>query len=201
MSMKTLWLKFLNWIAPEGCEDETGWHPGPEPNQPRRLLLLISILVLISGRLPASAQTNALIVPSPSQQHFAFMPSPNKTPSYVFYIGTNAGTYLNRVALTNATWTAATNELTVGIAKTNLFAGLTNYVTATAMDANGVESIPCNEINFVPPRPPGTLRLSVELLRSTEPDGPWETLTSLPPVEVAALAPRQFFRTRTTITP
>ncbi len=136
-------------------------------------------------------QASAQIV-SPWQQQFAFTPSPDRTPSYVFYIGTNAGVPLVRVALTNASWESATNELTVGISKTNLFAGVTNYVFATARDTNGVESVPSNEINFVPPRPPV---LRIEVLESSSINGPWRSVTNFA-LPTPVNRPEQYFAAR-----
>lgn len=147
--------------------------------------------ILIALALPATAQ---LFVPG--EQRFAFMPSPSLVTRYVFYTGTNSGSYQRRIVFTNLTWVTATNELTIGLAKTNLVGGVTNFVTATAMDLNGVESEPCPEINFVPPRPPGTIRLSTTVMRSDNPLGPWTVVTNLQTIELAADANQGFYRSR-----
>lgn len=155
--------------------------------------LRLSLLLTLASALVAPAAIN-----NPAVQTFALAPSPDRTASYVFYIGTNANVPLVRIALTNASWASATGDLLIGIAKTNLFPGVTNFISATAMDANGVESLPCPEINYVPPRPPG-LRLSATILESASPDGPWNEFTNLPPVEVAAADPQRYYRGKLTV--
>lgn len=182
--MKTTIITFA-LLAPVGWEDETGFHY--VTHEMKKLTLLGIGLALA---MQASAQ-----IANPWQQQFALTPSPNQTPSYVFYIGTNAGSPLVRVALTNASWTTATNDIIAGIYKTNLFPGLTNYVTATAMDTNGIESVPSNEIHFVPPRSP-TLKLTAEILQSSEASGPWSLFTNLPPIELVADGHRRFYQAR-----
>lgn len=150
--------------------------------------------ILIALALPATAQ---LFVPG--EQRLAFKPSPDQPAIYVFYFGTNSGEYQFRVAFTNWEWIAATNELMVGASKTNLVAGVTNYVTATAAAIQGtnfVEGPPAVEINYVPPRPPGMIRLSTTIMRSDNPLGPWTDVTNLQTIELAADANQGFYRSR-----
>lgn len=153
-------------------------------------------LFLVGGLLGWSAAAQLFV---PNEQRFTLTPSISAdVTSYVFYLGTNAGVYSRRVAFTNLTWAQATNELTIGLAKTNLFPGVTNYVTATAAKLHGtnfVESTPAVEINFVPPLPP-VLKLTAEILQSSEASGPWSLLTNLPPIELVADGHRRFYQAR-----
>lgn len=150
---------------------------------------LVASLLLLA--LPAAAQ---LFVPN--EQRFTLTPSISAdVTSYVFYVGTNAGVYYRRVAFTNLTWAQATNELTIGLAKTNLFPGVTNYVTATAAKLHGtnfVESIPAVEINFVPPLPPV---LRIEVLESSSINGPWRSVTNFA-LPTPVNRPEQYFAAR-----
>ena len=135
----------------------------------------------------------------PSEQRLAFKPSPDQPAIYVFYFGTNSGEYQFRVAFTNWEWIAATNELMVGVSKTNLVGGVTNFITATAaviQGTNFVEGPPAVEINYVPPRPPGMIRLSTTIMRSDNPLGPWTDVTNLQTIELAADANQGFYRSR-----
>lgn len=152
--------------------------------------LVLPIMFLASLALAASFK--------PSEQSFGFQPSQDQPAIYVFYFGTNSGEYQYRVALTNLSWATATNELAVGISKTNLVGGVTNFVTATAATIQGtnlVEGLPSNEINFVPPRPP-TVKLSTAILQATDPKGPWTVMTNLVTIELAADAERRFYKAR-----
>lgn len=144
--------------------------------------------ILIALALPATAQ---LFVPG--EQRFALKPSPSEdVPSYVFYVGTNAGIYYRRIAFTNMTWVQATNELTIGLSKTNLYPGVTNHVTATAKSSDGIESEPCPEINFFVPAPPV---LHIEVLESSSVNGPWRTVTNYS-MPVLPTRPEQYFAAR-----
>lgn len=132
----------------------------------------------------------AAIVP-PTQQAFTLTASPDASvKSYAIYIGTNSGSYSTRIVTTN---------LTVLIDKTNMVAGITNFLVATAIDTNGIESLPCPEINYVPPRPPG-LKLSTAILESSSIDGPWNEMTNLPTIEIAISNPQRYYRSRVLIT-
>lgn len=154
--------------------------------------------LLLIALTAALAQTSAQSF-TPGEQRLAFKPSPDQPAIYVFYFGTNSGEYQFRVAFTNVDWVTATNELLVGVNKTNLVGGVTNFITATSaviQGTNFVEGPPAVEINYVPPRPPGMIRLSTTIMRSDNPLGPWTDVTNLQTIELAADANQGFYRSR-----
>lgn len=153
--------------------------------------------LILGGALALAMQASAQIA-SPWQQQIGFTPSPDLPAVYVFYCGTNSGEYQHRIAFTNTAWAIATNELQVGVWKTNFIGGVTNYITATSAVIQGtnlVEGLPAVEINFVPPRPP-VLKLTAEILQSSEASGPWSLFTNLPPIELVADGHRRFYQAR-----
>lgn len=68
--------------------------------------------------------------------------------------------------------------------------------TAAIQGTNLVEGPPAVEINYVPPLPPGTIRLSTTVMRSDNPLGPWTVVTNLQTIELAADANQGFYRSR-----
>ena len=151
--------------------------------------IIVAIILLASALMMAFGATL-----KPNEQGFILTPSPDQTVShYAIYIGTNSGSYQVRITFTN--------QLTLWIAKTNFAPGITNFYTATAVDTNGIESVPCPERSFVPPPPPADIKLSTTILESESADGPWIELTNLPPVVLASTAPRKFYRSKVEITP
>ena len=142
---------------------------------------------------------------SPYEQRFAWAPSPETNiSSYVLYHTTNSAHLVlqgtnepavdnwGRIAVTNTSWANVLGSITNGYLKTNFVAGVTNWVCLTARDEWGVESVPSNVIHFVPPRPPSMLRLLIQTAPTI--NGPWETFTNTPPVELPMTSPVMFSR-------
>lgn len=158
------------------------------------LSLLLAPLALVAAVNPP---------PNPYEQRFAWQPSPEtNVHAYTFYLGTNslvnAPQNIRRsITITNVSWIGATNELFAGLAKTNFIAGVTNFVFATARTTDGAESLPSNEVQFVPPRAGQFLRLTTQ--ESASVDGPWEDLPAVPPVELPLTEPQRFYRLAYTV--
>lgn len=69
MKTLTVWQRLLNWIAPAGYEDESGFHYGPERGSlnPRNTTAIRNALfLLVALCLPTLAQTNALFIGPPA---------------------------------------------------------------------------------------------------------------------------------------
>lgn len=167
-------------------------------------LMLVAVSVVAQPPLPTSAvwHTNSVseaLTPNPFAQAFALsmLPDDGSVIELVFYTGTNSITgtnWLRRVevdASTNGT------EFFAEVLKTNLIAGVTNFVIATERK-NGIEGVPFNEVMFVPSRS-RMLRLWTQAAATI--DGPWRTLTNAPPVEVEASEPNEVFRVEITKVP
>lgn len=77
----------------------------------------------------------------------AWDPSPDvSVTGYAIYYGYSSGNYVVRTDVGNVTNTSI-------VLPTN---GVTYYFVATAYDANGIESLPSNEVNYNPPVVPPT---------------------------------------------
>lgn len=150
-------------------------------------------VVLLAGIITTAAQSN------PFFQRFAWQVSPSpEVVTYHLYHTTNSVALAtnnavigwNRIVLTN--WTAISGVVTNPFLKTNFVAGVTNWVCLTAADASGIESEPSNIIPYVPAKPATMLRLLLQVSPSI--DGPWETLTNHPPIELPLSQPALFSR-------
>lgn len=155
----------------------------------RKPIGLIAAWLLLAAALPA--QTN-----NPFQQGLSWMPSPTTNISiYALYFTTNNPPTdgFSRVAITNQFWgTNLLASITNGYWKTNFVSDVTNWLTLTAVADNGSESEPTPVIPHVPPKPPTMFRLFMQTSPTT--DGPWQTLTNVPPVEVLTDQPKLFTR-------
>lgn len=104
---------------------------------------------------------------------------------YAIYQGISSRSYTNRLdAGTNLTLTVS-----------NLVRGVTNYFTATAYSATGLESDYSNEVAWksdLPPIPPANLRITAQIAKS--PTGPWQPFTNMPSVVITNPAGESYFR-------
>jgi len=99
------------------------------------------IPLLLIGAIWVTASTAALADQSVTLGWIA-SPSPQAA-GYAVYYGTSSGSYDSRMD-------AGTNTIA---SVTNLSAGLAYYFVVVSVDADGVESIPSNEVSFTTPAP------------------------------------------------
>jgi len=119
-------------------------------------------------------------------------PSPDAdVNNYRLYWGPGSGNYTNSHDLGNVTNTVFTN----------IIGGAHYYFVVTAMNVEGAESDPSNEVDFkIPVTPPKQLRIVQTLQASGSPAGPWHEVATLNSL-LDASTNSAFYRVRMDVTP
>lgn len=133
--------------------------------------LALALLVASAG-----AQSLPPLPPTATPQPITFAWDPvSAVAGYKFYQGSGSRFYTNSVTVGDATTYAITN-----VDRT-----IANYFAATSYDVNGIESDYSNEVllPLIPP-PTNVVTFSVQILASTNVNGPYAVFKTLPAFSV-----------------